>query len=74
MKKRARGLTLCTFPHISSLSVYAFKIVKNGGAPLWQHGYFHVQQTGTMNFITGGVFDHVKYDVDIVIVDLANSL
>jgi hypothetical protein len=54
--------------------VYAFEIVDHSGTSLWQHSHFNIQEPGTMNFIAGGVFDHVKYDIDIVIVDLANSL
>jgi hypothetical protein len=54
--------------------MHAFEIADHSCASLWQHSDFNIQEPGTMYFIPGGVFDHVEHYIDIVIVDLANSL
>ncbi len=54
--------------------MYAFEIANHGGTTLWQHGHLDIQESGTMDLVAGRVFNHVKYDIDIVIVDLPNSL
>jgi hypothetical protein len=65
---------ICVILIFQILCVYAFEIANNSRASFWQHGDFYIQEPRTIDFIPGGVFYHVKHDLNIVIADLSNSL